>query len=178
MWSNYTGFAKSQITLSKVFYRRSRFRYCYHSDNAITSSPSQSDHIKRLPLYFTIYRSTSRPLLPIPMAMVQDWMVARCGSSLQIVWKRLSPIWQQPLALHPSSLSPQLSIAPITAFLWRTTIVFRITCTSYLSGWFGHWLLAFQWSCSFILETKKWDPVWKVSCQTMLQEWKNYFRLG
>ncbi len=55
MWSNYTRFAKSQITLSKVFYTRSsRFTYCYHSDNAITSSPSQSDHIKRLPLYFTI----------------------------------------------------------------------------------------------------------------------------
>ena len=169
---------KSQITLSKVFYTRRRFPYCYHSDNAITSSPSQSDHIKRLPLYFTINRSTSRPLLLIPMAMVQDWMVARCGSSLPIVWKRLCPIWQQPLARHSSSPSPQSSIAPTTTFLWRTTTAFPITGTNYLSGWFGHWLSEFQWSCSFIGETKKWDPVWKASCQTMLQEWKNYFRLG
>jgi hypothetical protein len=43
--------AKSQITLSMVFYRRRRFAYCYHSYNVITFTLSQSDHIKRLPLY-------------------------------------------------------------------------------------------------------------------------------
>jgi len=177
MWSNYTRFAKSQITLSKVFYGE--------ADSLIViirimlSLPLPPKVITLSGFHCILrYRSTSRPLLPIPMAMVQDWMVARCGSSLPIVWKRLCPIWRQPLALHSSSLSPQLSIAPITTFLWRTTTVFPLTCTNYLSGWFGPWLLAFQWSCSFILETKKWDPVWKASCQTMLQEWKNYFRLG
>ncbi len=51
MWSNWPSFVKSQITLSKVFYRRRKFAYCYHSDNVITFCLSQSDHIKRLPLY-------------------------------------------------------------------------------------------------------------------------------
>jgi hypothetical protein len=45
MWSNWPSFVKSQINLSKVFYRRRRFAYCYHSDNVSTFCLSQSDHI-------------------------------------------------------------------------------------------------------------------------------------
>ncbi len=62
MWSNWPIFAKSQTTLSKVFYTRRRIAYCYHSDNVITFSLSQSDHIKRLPLYLLNTQITGRGL--------------------------------------------------------------------------------------------------------------------
>ncbi len=39
MWSNWPRFSKSQITLSKLFYARRRFVYCYHSDIVITLWP-------------------------------------------------------------------------------------------------------------------------------------------
>jgi hypothetical protein len=67
MSSNWPSFVKSQITLSKVFYRRRRFAYCYHSDNVITFCLSQNDHIKRLPLYllFLVNRTSRLRLLPL-----------------------------------------------------------------------------------------------------------------
>ncbi len=60
MWSNWPSFVKSQITLSKVFFRRRRFVYCYHSDNVITFCLSQNDHIKRLPLYLKTRKGKRR----------------------------------------------------------------------------------------------------------------------